>query len=243
MILIVVGIIALAAFTVEGAIGFGSTVITASIGAQFLPLGELLPAFVPLNLCLSAWLLLGGRQHVAWRVLLVEIGPFVALGAIGGLALWHVPAQTAFAFGFGIFVVGLALLRLLAPGDRTIPRPIRVALLVLGGVAHGLFGTGGPLIVYVVRRRIPDKSSFRATLAVLWLVLNLGLLGNFIALGKYTASSAPLAGVFALALAPGLVLGERVHRALAPERFERLVWIVLLVAGLALSIRSALALW
>lgn len=45
-----------------------------------------------------------------------------------------------------------------------------------------------------------------------------------------------------LALVPALIIGERLHRALDPARFERVVWIVLLVAGLALAIRSALAL-
>jgi hypothetical protein len=40
------------AFVVEGAIGFGGTVIAASIGAP-VPLDELLPAFVPVNMALG----------------------------------------------------------------------------------------------------------------------------------------------------------------------------------------------
>lgn len=242
LILLVVGTIALAAFTVEGALGFGGTVITASIGAQILPLELLLPAFVPLNLALSTWLVVRGRRAIAWRMLLLEVAPPVAIGAAGGLALWHVPAQTLLSLIFGVFVVGLAALRLASPGDRVLPAPIRVTLLVLGGVAHGLFGTGGPLIVYVVRRQLADKAAFRATLSILWLTLNCALLVNFIALGKYTDATPPLAAAFAIALAPGLYLGEKLHHALAPARFERVVWIVLLVAGLALAVRSAFSL-
>lgn len=235
-------VIAIIAFGTEGAIGFGGTVIAASIGAQLIPLDELLPAFVPLNLALSAWLVARGREAIAWRVLAYEIAPPVALGAVGGLALFHLPAKTLLALAFGAFVTGLAILQLARPASRPLPRPGQLALLVIGGIAHGLFGTGGPMIVYVARRRVPDKGAFRATLAVLWLVLNLALLGNFLALGLYGRGTAELGLVIALALVPGLWLGERVHRRLDPARFERLVWLLLLAAGLALALRSALAL-
>ncbi len=104
--LIVLAAIALIAFTTEGAIGFGGTVIAASIGAQVVPIEELLPAFVPLNLLLSTWLLTRGLRSIAWRMLLVDIALPVGLGAAGGLALFHLPAKTALALAFGVFVAG-----------------------------------------------------------------------------------------------------------------------------------------
>lgn len=242
MTLVALGLIALVAFGTEGAIGFGGTVIAASLGAQLLPLDELLPAFVPLNLALSAWLLLGGRDAIAWRVLLHEIAPPVAVGAGVGLALFHLPAKGVLALGFGAFVAGLAILQLVRPASRALPRSGRLVMLAIGGVAHGLFGTGGPMIVYVARRRLPDKRTFRATLAVLWLVLNVALLVNFLALDLYVRDTAEIGIVIAVALVPGLWLGERVHRALDPARFERVVWVLLLGAGTALAIRSLFAL-
>jgi len=235
------GLVALIAFSVEGAIGFGGTVIAVSLGAQLAPLELLLPAFVPLNLAMSAWLLGTGVRAISWRVLLLEIVPMVAIGAAGGLALAHVGSGRALVIAFGCFVVVLAGLSLLRPPARPLAGPIRGGLLALGGIAHGLFGTGGPMIVYVARRRIADKRAFRATLAVLWLALNTLLLVNFIVLGRYGRATLDTGLVLALAIVPGLWLGERVHRALEPARFERLVWSVLLVAGAALALRSALS--
>lgn len=237
--LVVLAAIALVAFATEGAIGFGGTVIAASIGAQLVPIEELLPAFVPLNLALSAWLLTRGLSAVAWRMLLVDIALPVGIGAAGGLALFHLPAKTALALAFGAFVAGLAVLQLARPADRPLARPWQIGLLVLGGIAHGLFGTGGPMIVYVVRRTLPDKRAFRATLAVLWLVLNTALLVNFLSLDLYRRQTLDLGLVLALMIVPGLYLGERVHHPLDPARFERVVWVVLLGAGAALSVRSA----
>lgn len=244
MLFVAIAIVAFTAFTIEGAIGFGGTVIAASVGAQLVPLPVLLPGFVVVNLALSGYLLARGHAAIAWRLLLVEIAPPVAIGAAGGLALWHVPAIDLLAVIFGGFVVGLAAFQLARPAaTRPLPLAVRLVLLAIGGVAHGLFGTGGPLIVYVVRRRLPDKAAFRATLAVLWISLNVALVANFVSLGAYDRHSGALCATVAIALVPGLAIGERLHRALDPARFERVVWLVLLVAGLALAIRSALAVW
>lgn len=234
--------IALIAFATEGAIGFGGTVIAASVGAQLIPLDALLPAFVPLNLAMSAWLLSRGWDAVTWRLLAVEIAAPVAVGAAIGLALFHLPAKAALALAFGAFVAALAAFQLLRPADRPLARVWRLGLLVIGGVAHGLFGTGGPMIVYVARRRVPDKRAFRSTLAVLWLALNTALLVNFLSLDLYTRDTANLGIALGVVIVPGLWLGERIHHALDAARFERVVWVLLLVAGIALAVRNAFAL-
>ena len=243
--------VALTAFATEGAIGFGGTVIVACIGAQLVPLRVLLPAFVPVNLALSAWLIAGGVRSIAWRLLVREVAPPVALGAGCGLVLFRVVeaagprAGAALALGFGVFVILLATLQLAARGgggSGELSRARRLALLAAGGVAHGLFGTGGPMIVYVVRRRLTERRAFRATLAVLWLSLNTALLASFASAGLYSQRPTLDAGlVLAVAFVPGLAIGERVHRRLAPARFERAVWLLLLVAGTALAVRSAIA--
>lgn len=242
--------IALIAFGTEGAIGFGGTVIAASIGAQLVPLDELLPAFVPVNMALSLWLLVTGWHAIAWRVLAVEVAPMVAAGAAVGLALFHAPGKGVLAAAFGGFVAALAALQLLRPATRPLAPPWRLAMLGAGGIAHGLFGTGGPMIVYVMRRRIGEgeadpeagKRTFRATLAVLWFTLNIGLLANFAGLGLYERRTLDTGLAIAIAVLPGLWIGERLHRALDAARFERVVWALLLCAGAALAIRSALAL-
>ncbi|MFT3693304.1 MAG: sulfite exporter TauE/SafE family protein [Kofleriaceae bacterium] len=232
-----VAAIALLAFTTEGAIGFGGTVIAASIGAQVIPLNVLLPAFVVLNLVLSSWLLGRGWNAVAWRMLAREVAPPVALGASLGLALFHLANSAVLIVVFGAFIVALAIFQLVRPGGELGLAP-RILLLVVGGIAHGLFGTGGPMIVYVVRRRLPDKRAFRSTLAVLWLVLNVALVVNFASAGLFEAPVDRALVVLGLTIIPGLILGDWIHGKLDAAKFERAVWLLLLVAGSALVVRQ-----
>ncbi|MBA3501537.1 MAG: sulfite exporter TauE/SafE family protein [Myxococcota bacterium] len=227
--MILLAFVGLLAFTVEGAIGFGSTVVAVSLGAQLVPLEVLLPAFVPLNIVLSLTLL--RRRQVQWRTLFVEIVPLVAVGIACGLLLSHVLTSRFLLVGFGAFVVALSVFELTRVNLRW-----STPLLAIGGIVHGLFGTGGPMIVYVTRKKIADKSAFRATLAVLWIALNTILMVNFVAMERYPSPELML--VLGAAIIPGRLLGEYLHRALDAQKFERVVWVVLLVAGAVLALRS-----
>jgi uncharacterized membrane protein YfcA len=248
LILVAVAAIGLAAFTTEAAIGFAGTVLAVTLGANLVGLDQLLAAFVPLNLVLSSTLVMRGLRHVAWRALAIEVAPTVGVGTAIGLALFHLPARGGLELAFGLLVAVLALSELVrAPNAADDIRPIGAlagtGLLGLGGIAHGLFGSGGPMIVYVLRRRLGgDKTAFRATLAVLWLVLNLALVANLASLGLIGRHSLPMTGALAAAIVPGMVLGDRLHHALSPARFWRIVCVVLLLAGVSLAIRAGLAL-
>jgi uncharacterized protein len=226
--LALIALVALIAFTVEGAIGFGGTVVAVSLGAQLVPLDVLLPSFLPISLAFSLTFL---RGPIQWRTLLVEIAPLVAVGAVIGLAIArHAPARELL-IAFALFVVALSILELSKIQLRW-PAPF----LVLGGIVHGMFGTGGPMIVYVTRKKIADKTAFRATLAVLWVALNAILLASFTSRARYPDPH--VLAAMAVLVIPGRLIGERLHRALDAQRFARAVWVVLLLAGAALLLRT-----
>jgi uncharacterized membrane protein YfcA len=147
---------------------------------------------------------------------------------VGGVLVAQVLDSQLLLVVFGAFVVALAIWQL--AGQRAVlPAP----LLVAGGIVHGIFGTGGPLIVYVARAKIADKTVFRSTLAVLWIALNVILLASM-----HRAPSR-MTLEMGLAIVPGILIGNYLHRALDAKRFERAVWWLLLVAGALLALRAA----
>jgi uncharacterized membrane protein YfcA len=235
--------IVLLAFTVEAVLGFGSTVLAVTLGAQVLPLDALLPAFVPLNLALSLYLVARHGRLVELRLLFRRVLPFVAVGMAVGLALFRLRAAKVLELGLAVFVVGLAALELgkLLFATETRPRPLArlpgAAVLALGGVAHGLFGAGGPMVVYFAGRELTDKGRFRATLSALWLVLNAALLINYASLGLLGRASATTTMTLAPALLLALFAGERLHRRVDERSFRPLIYVLLLVAGSALGAR------
>jgi uncharacterized membrane protein YfcA len=254
--LVAIVIIVLLALVVEAALGFGATVIAVALGAFFYPIDVLLPAYVPVNMVLSTYLVVRHRDAVDGRILLRRIVPFMALGLPAGLFLFRYSSGNLLKGLFGVFVVALSALELArfarearvarlaaaTAGDAPTLRPLATApaaaLLLLGGLIHGAFGTGGPMAVYVAGRQIEDKRVFRSTLSALWLALN-GVLVVTYALGGYlTLASAKLSLILLAPLAIGTVIGEWTHRRLAGRTFATVVFVVLLIAGVVLAMKA-----
>lgn len=230
------------AFTTEAAFGFGATVLTVTLGAHLYPIEVILPAFVPVNVALSAILLGRHAVHVDRKLLLARILPPMAVGLGAGLLLFRFGAPGTLRLGFAAFVIVLAALELgrLARGGsgRPLPRAAGAAILVLGGVVHGLYGSGGPMVVYYTSRADVDKAALRVTLSALWLLLNAGLLVNYLSLGLLGAGSLVMSAAFVPALAVAMLAGEWLHHRLDARTFRVAVYVLLLGAGLALLARS-----
>lgn len=233
------------AFFVEATLGFGATVVTVVLGIFLFPLHVLLPAFVPLNLVLSLYLVGRYRRHVRWRLLLLRIVPLMGLGMPLGIFLFHSAGHRWLNVGFGAFVVVLSaieLLRLRRAEGSTHPlhTASRVALLVSGGVIHGAYATGGPMAVYVAGREIEDKGEFRSTLSALWFVLNAVLVVGYVVSGEIDRETARLSAYLLLPLAAGLAAGEWCHARVRVSLFRILVFALLLAAGAVLVARNVL---
>lgn len=244
--LVAIAFIVAFAFTVEVALGFGSTVVTVALGSLLLPIDEILPAFVPVNVAVSAILVARNSQFIAWRVLLREVLPFVALGFPIGIFVFSRLDEGRLKLAFGAFVVVLSAIELsrsrAANGARAstpVRKPVAVAFLAAGGMVHGAFGTGGPMVVYVLGRTLgADKARFRATLSVLWLTLNSILVVTFALQGKITAQTGSASALFLLSLGAGFLAGEWAFRRVSPERFRTFVFVMLAAAGCLVVARN-----
>jgi uncharacterized membrane protein YfcA len=231
------GIVALA-FTVEATAGFGATMIAVALGVHLLPLGTLLPTFVPLGLLLSSWLVFRGRHFVDRRLLLTRILPRMGLGLLVGLAIFENASHDVLRRVFGAFVVVLAALELrrLARARQDEPAvPPRAASPALfgAGVIHGMFSTGGPLLVWALGRSLTGKRAFRATLACVWLVLGSTLTLSYALNDRLDAHTLRATAALVPVLGVAVGVGEWAHHRLDEDRFRWVVYLLLLVAGLS----------
>ncbi len=227
------------AFLVEAAAGFGSMVVALTIGALFFPMPSLLGWLVPVNLVLSGYLLLVGRKHLDWKFLVSSVVPLMTAGLLVGIALARTTNTEWMKPVFALFVVAVAAQQLLVSSAlKPLSRPVASVALFAGGIIHGVFATGGPLAVFVSSRTLPDKSAFRATLAAVWVVLNVLLLPRLWLDGSLSAATLPLSALMLVPLAIGIFAGEWVHHRLDEARFRRVVAVLLLGAGGTLLVTS-----
>jgi uncharacterized membrane protein YfcA len=221
----------LLAYSIEAISGFGSVLIALSLGALLLPVSELLPILVPLNVLMSGWLGWRNRQHIHWRLLLGAILPLMLMGTLAGYALtpW---LQSALALQlFGVLVLWFGASQLFSQRQ---PSPAGATWQRLGlvgaGISHGLFASGGPLLVYTLAGSPLDKRRLRATLITVWFVLNSLLSLAFLADGRLQPAL-PHIAVYAPLLLVGGLLGEYLTPRLNEQRFRQLVYGLLAVVG------------
>jgi uncharacterized membrane protein YfcA len=234
------------AFFVGTVLGFGTTIITMTFAAQMMTIEEILPVIAPLNVTLSFYLAIRHRHAILWSRLLKRILPAVGLGVPVGLVLFNLRNAQWLQLGFGLFVTAIASLQLrvsfTSPSGEGEPlgKVPSLGLLGLGGMMHGLFNTGGPLIVYVLGREIDDKSEFRSTIAAMFTVLTTVLVIDYIAVGLVTRETVKLSALALVPVIGGLYLGEIAHRRLDAKTFKRALWVLLFVGGAALATRAAM---
>ncbi len=239
---LLVAIVALALAT-EAAVGFGATLIALSLGSLVTSIDAMLPVLVPVNLALSTAIVARAPRAVSVRLLARRVLPAMVVGfPVGFLAFERLP-RPALQLAFAAFVFVLAALELWRMRARTAgghppSAPVSAALLVVGGVAHGAFATGGPPVVYVCARTLPDKAAFRATLSALWLVSNAALVVAYALAGHVTLSTLRASAALLPGLAVGLVAGDLLYGRIPERTFRVSVFVMLLVVAAVLAARA-----
>ncbi|HMR04858.1 MAG TPA: sulfite exporter TauE/SafE family protein [Polyangiaceae bacterium] len=239
------GLVVLSAYAVQTMIGFGSMVLCVTFGALLLPLPEVLSLAVPVSLVQTGYILVRHFRAIRARVLFLEVLPLMLLGA--GLSVWLLGDLRAswLKRAFGVLVLVLAVreiwARLRPAADGLVvqvSKPAQTVALFGAGVVHGLFATGGPLLVYAIGRRGLSKGEFRSTVTTVWFVLNFALVVVYAQSGRI--GSATILPVLSLvpAVGIGIAVGEVLHARIDEERFRRVLFVVLAVAALTLVVRG-----
>lgn len=229
----------LLSYTIYGATGFGSALITIPALAHVLPLTFVVP--LGLLLDFSAALLSGVRfRREVNRREIYALVPFGLAGTVLGVVLLVTLPRPPALFALGAFIAGYGLYSFRNHAvRRTVGRAWAGVAGTLGGVVGALFGTGGPLFVIYLSRRLTNTKELRATLAAIFTLQTLGRLVVFGASGLLLRRDLLLS---ALLLFPvmlvGLRLGHRLHDRLPGRAVMRGISVLLVLSGASLLYRA-----
>ncbi len=222
--------------------GFGGILVPITLGASFYSIEWMLSVLVPVSLLSNLVILLRHYRNIDFNLLFRKILPFMGMGLVVGMLIFqqlHGELQERI---FGVLVVLLSARELIlarrsdkesAPVGR-----VRAFLYVFSsGIIHGMYASGAPLLVYVVNKLNLDKSTFRSTLPVVWLTMNLILTVNYALTGKLTAETSRVSLMLLPSLILGLMLGEYLHRKSNGRLFKIVVFVLLLFSGFSIILK------
>lgn len=231
--------VVLAAYFVLGITGFGSAIIAVPLLAHILPLTQVVPLVVLLDITATVYLGVGARRQVARREL-AWLMPFAVVGMVIGVTLLVKAPENALLLALGVVAIGNGLysLRGGAAGGAC-GRAWAVPTGLVAGTITALFGTGGPLYAIYLARRLPDPLQLRATMATV-VMINVAIRLVSYALAGLLLDARLL--LTALALWPamwlGMRLGNRTHLGMTPAQMRRSFGAVLLLSGVSLLAKA-----
>lgn len=222
--------------------GFGSTVLILSAAGLLMPVPQLLPSVIMLNVLLCAVQIASRHQRLDVRLVRSLLWPRFAGAFMVGFVVYYILADRPrpLKMMLAALVVAISvhsLWQLWRQGAAV--RAASRAWLYLSGLVHGLFVCGGPFLVYYASRLGLDKDSFRTNLLAVWLLMDAILLGAYLATGQVQLFHLRQAILLLPTLALGLVIGNALHERISPHGFLIFIYTLLLVLGVMLIISGA----
>lgn len=255
-----IGLVEIFSHFVQGCTGFGATVIQAPVATGLLGTAEGVPFGTLITMPMLYVLGIKAFKQVSWKDL-AKIVILMAPGVLVGHRLFlSISANTA-KVCIGFIVTCIALRGVLQKfvfeprkakqGDvveekEDKPESVgmkvfRYGCLLLGGAVHGAFNIGGPLVTVYTIYSVKDKSSFRATMTWVWIIINtcFNMVNQYLT-GQWTehmwwalAWCVPMAAV-------GFYLGAVFHKKINHDTFLKFVYVVLMIVGGDMFIRALL---
>jgi uncharacterized membrane protein YfcA len=241
--ILLAGIVVFITHTLEAVTGFGCSVLAMPFVTGLLGMRTGVMVITVLAWILALYFAITKRKHIDWKQFGIIAG-FMLIGLPIGMYLFRSIDSGGLKLILAIFICIVSVWQLIRlsksnntqkplVGKKAIPYYL---LLIAGGVIHGIFSSGGPLVVLYASRNIPDKGKFRATLCLLWTTLNTILIAVYLKEGSFTAPVAKTTAYLVPFVLVGIFAGEKIHDKVNARTFSLIVFSMLLLTGLFMLI-------
>lgn len=220
----------------EAMTGFAGTLLAMPASILLIGINEAKTVLTILALIACSYIAIANFKHIHKKEFL-KISFFMLIGLFLGMIFFQ---KLTINYLLNIYAVIIILISLknmfIKKVIVKIPVIVMVVIIILAGVIHGMFLSGGSLLVIYAMTALKDKSEFRATLAAIWVVLDIGMMINQFRLGYVTQDILMLTGISLIPLVGAIVLGNFLHKYINQETFLKITYILLLISGVSLLV-------
>lgn len=252
-------IVILLANIIQGITGFAGTILAMPFSIMLVGYDTAKPVLNVLGLLAGIYVFLGNFRAVD-RKELKKIVLIMAPGIFAGMGIKFLLAgrEAVLYKALGIFVLLCALQgfyqKLIAkpaenereagqdgagpePGRNRLREGVNYALLGMAGIVHGIFVSGGPLLIGYLTRKIDDKTRFRATISTVWIILNSLILAGDIRAELWTKGNLGALSIALPFFLGGMFVGGKLYRVMSRNVFLILTYVLLFISGISLLVK------
>ena len=215
--------------------GFAGTVLAMPPSIRLVGEDVCKPVLNLVAIIVCAYVVIMHFKDINWKEFLWMI-LFVGVGFGIGTALSYLPHDSRiFLIIYGSVIMAIAVVFFFLNTDKVkIPDWILYILLVFGGILHALYVSGGPLAIIFATYKIKEKNQFRATLSMMWIILNSILFTEHMIQGRFTPQVWMLFGIGAGLSILSMFVGHLIAKKLNLKIFMKITYVLLFISGLSL---------
>lgn len=224
-----------AANVVQAVTGFAGTLLAMPPAMMLIGVHE---AKVILNIMafLSCLILaVKSYRNIQWKILF-NIVVYMAVGMLAGIWLFEHISLDFLLPAYGVMILLIAVKKMFIKKDIQMTGFMLNGILLAAGLIHGMFVSGGALLVVYASAVLKEKESFRATIASVWVILNTGLMISDISQGYMTSEVMKMTGISILPLFLAIYVGNKIHEKIDQKLFMKITYILLFASGVSILV-------
>ena len=218
---------------IQGITGFAGTVLAMppSILLQGIDIAK--PILNILGLLASIWIVVISYKQLNKREF-IKVMVIMFFGLLTGNYIYLILPVPILLKIYAVFIIGIALKGIFVKKEIKLNEVVLVGIVFIAGIIHGMFVSGGPLLIIYAAKKFREKSEFRATVSGVWIILNSYLAYTHYKAGFFTGDTIKKLWWGIIPLILGMIIGNILHKKISQQFFLIVTYILLIISGLTL---------
>ena len=228
---ILVFIILFFANLLQAITGFAGTLISMPPAMKLIGVEEakaLLNAIAQIS---SLMIVITGWRHIN-RKEFCKMFVLMAAGMAAGIKIFEIFPMDALLVFYGIMIIVIALKKLFVQKEIKLPVAVMLLVIFAAGIIHGMFVSGGALLVIYASSALKEKEEFRATIALIWVTIGCYMTGVQVQAGNFNSHVIFLMLVGIIPVFAGTWIGTKLVKKMKQEVFMKITYVLLLLSGI-----------
>ncbi len=221
--------------TMQTITGFAGTILAMPFSIRLVGVEQAKAVLNIFAMLACSVITIQNRKYINYRIL-AKIVCVMALGMAVGTWLFSLFSLDSLLTFYAVLVILVALQKMFWKKEITLPSWAMLLVLFAAGIIHGMFVSGGALLVIYAVSVLKDKDEFRATVAPVWVILNALLIFNHAQSGYYTMECLRSIAISIIPLVASILVGNYLYKKVSQEQFLKITYILLIIAGVSLLV-------
>lgn len=215
--------------------GFAGTLLAMPISILLIGLDESKVILNLITLLTCMFIATKDRKHIKFEVL-KKVIIYMGIGMILGIFICRIININILLYVYGAIIILIGIKKLFFKKEIILKDKTINIILILAGVIHGMFISGGSLLVVYMVYKLKNKEEFRATMSSIWIILNLLMLISQTFLGIINRKLIIITIIGLVPAIIGIIIGGQISKKLSKGVFMKVTYLLLLVSGIVIFI-------